>query len=138
MITNKQRIRLINRAKLNMTFAHPKLSGYRVGACVLADNGVMYDGYNVETDIHLAIHAEMSAIHAMASDHNASVLAIAVACADKAWFPCGLCRQWINEYAASPSTEIFAVYAGGQDYIRSTIKELIPDGFKLKTPDHDE
>ena len=61
---------LIGLAKGATIFAHPKLSGYHVGASVLGTNGKYSTGYNVETDIHHAIHAEMSAIHGMKKQKN--------------------------------------------------------------------
>jgi len=122
---------LINLARKQTRRAHPKLSGYRVGAAVLGVNGRVCGGYNVETDIHHAIHAEMSAIHALMAD-STTIQAIAVACTDRPWFPCGWCRQWIWEYAESPDAVVIACCTETDQVEIATISELLPDAFKLE------
>jgi cytidine deaminase len=124
---------LLHRAREAVQYAHPKLSGYRVGAAVLATDGTITIGYNVETDIHHAIHAEMSAIHAMlAKSTSQKIYAIAVACEDRAWYPCGWCRQWIWEYADGPHTLVFACDTKSRDYLVNKIGTLLPDAFRLE------
>ena len=112
--------------------AYPKLSQYKVGAAIRDTYGNYWTGYNVETDIHHAIHAEMSAIHQMiGAEPRARIVRIAVACADRAWFPCGWCRQWIWEYAMSQVTIVMAHCIKTGETKEMSIGELLPDGFRL-------
>ncbi len=123
---------LILKAKKALKKAHPKLSGYKVGAAVEGLTGNIHIGYNVETDIHHAIHAEMMAICSLIENSNEKIKQIVVACVDRAWFPCGWCRQWIWEYSESPETQVIAYCVSTNEIEVATISELLPKAFKLE------
>jgi cytidine deaminase len=80
--------------------AYAPYSGYRVGACALSEDGRLFSGCNVENASYGAtICAERTAITKGVSEGARRFTAIAVAGdADDAW-PCGICRQFLNEFS---------------------------------------
>src|SRR5204863_348656 len=81
--------------------AYAPYSKYRVGAAVLADNGKIYRGANVENASYgLSICAERNAISAAVLDGARYVLACAVITESKPpAAPCGMCRQTLAEFS---------------------------------------
>jgi cytidine deaminase len=76
--------------------AYAPYSNYHVGAAVLARDGRVFVGANVETAAYpLGICAERSAIAKAASEglKPGDVEAIAITAS-----PCGGCRQWLHEW----------------------------------------
>ena len=76
--------------------AYAPYSNYRVGAAVLARDGRVFVGANVENAAYpLGICAERSAIAKAASEglKPGDVEAIAITAS-----PCGGCRQWLHEW----------------------------------------
>lgn len=81
--------------------AYAPYSGYKVGASLLAPDGAIFAGCNVENASYgLALCAERSAVaHLIAAGHG-RVAAIAVVTAGpEPGRPCGLCRQTLCEFA---------------------------------------
>jgi len=116
--------------------AYAPYSGFKVGAAILADNGRIYVGGNVENAAYPeGICAETAAIAAMIQDGGAAVAAIAVVGAGQALVtPCGGCRQRIREFAR-PATPIHVCGLRGLRK-RFTLKQLLPESFgpdNLKT-----
>ncbi|MBU6452451.1 MAG: cytidine deaminase [Cyanobacteria bacterium REEB67] len=75
-------------------------SGYRVGAAILAADGRIFSGCNVENaDIGGTICAERTAAVKAVSAGCLEFIACAVACpTDVSCCPCGICRQFLNEF----------------------------------------
>jgi cytidine deaminase len=87
---------LVARAEAAAARAYAPYSNYLVGASVLANDGRVYDGVNVENAAYpLGICAERTAIARAASDgvRPGQVEAIAITAS-----PCGGCRQWLHEW----------------------------------------
>jgi cytidine deaminase len=112
-----------------MKNAYAPYSNFRVGACVLGDDGNYYAGCNVENVSYgLTICAERNAISTMITAGCKKIKAIAiVANCDKTIVPCGGCRQVMAELA-DPDMKIFMFNRTGDCIIR-TIAELLPDAF---------
>lgn len=73
--------------------------GTKVGAAVLAEDGEVFGGCNVEHRYRSHdIHAEVNAIASMVGSGRRKLRAIMVV-ADKAQFtPCGACMDWIFQF----------------------------------------
>jgi cytidine deaminase len=87
---------LVTRAEAAAANAYAPYSQYLVGATVLAKNGRVYDGVNVENAAYpLGVCAERTVISKAASDglRPGDLEAIGINAS-----PCGGCRQWIHEW----------------------------------------
>ena len=112
--------------------AYAPYSGFRVGAAVLDEDGTVYTGANVENAAYPSSScAEATAVAHAASQGMRKIKATAVACIDAASlegaYPCGRCRQILNEF----ETEMVYVTAAGLEFREHTLAELLPHGFKL-------
>jgi len=113
--------------------AHAPYSRFRVGAAVLAEDGRVFVGCNVENASYgLALCAERTALAAAIAAGARRFLAIAVTCPDadphagpQGRSPCGACRQWMLELA--PDAIVCLDGVPGQHPVRS----LLPMGFRL-------
>ncbi|HEY1385945.1 MAG TPA: cytidine deaminase [Dongiaceae bacterium] len=121
--------RLFAAAKSAMEHAYAPYSRFQVGAAILAENGRIYSGCNVENAAYPnGTCAESGAIAAMARDGARQICEIVVvAGGDQLCTPCGGCRQRIREFAA-PETK---VHVCGPEGLRRTFTrhELLPDSF---------
>jgi cytidine deaminase len=92
-MTTEELLALADAAAAN---AYAPYSNYHVGAAVLARDGRVFVGANVENAAYpLGICAERSAIAKAASEglKPGDVEAIAITAS-----PCGGCRQWLHEW----------------------------------------
>ena len=121
--------KLLAAAKLARTRAYAPYSKFKVGAAILADDGAVYAGGNVENAAYPnGVCAETSAISAMVLGGARKIREIAVvAGGPKLVSPCGGCRQRIAEFA-DPETP---VHICGPDGLKKTltIAELLPESF---------
>jgi len=121
--------RLFAAAKSAMEHAYAPYSKFQVGSAILAENGQIYSGCNVENSAYPnGTCAEAGAIAAMVRDGARQIQEIVViARGDKLCTPCGGCRQRIREFAA-PETK---VHVCGPEGVRRTFTrdELLPDSF---------
>jgi cytidine deaminase len=121
--------RLLAAAKAAMERAYAPYSKFQVGAALLADNGQVYSGCNVENAaLPVGTCAEAGAIAAMVCDGAQQIREIVVVGrGDQLCTPCGGCRQRIREFAA-PEVRI---HVCGPEGLRRTYTrdELLPDSF---------
>jgi cytidine deaminase len=120
---------LLRRARAVRLRAYAPYSHFRVGAVVVAANGQMFEGVNVENaSYRLTMCAEQAAIGCMVSAGvPGPIVAVAVVGdGDDACTPCGACRQTIFEFG--PDATIYASGEGGRPLI-ARISELLPHGF---------
>jgi cytidine deaminase len=108
--------------------AYAPYSHYRVGACLLAEDGRVFTGCNVENaSFGGTICAERTAVVKAVSEGARAFTAIAVVGEkDDAW-PCGICRQVLNEFSKD-----MRVICGACDTGRFTalpLSELLPRSF---------
>lgn len=126
--------RLLEEARLAAENAYAPYSKFRVGAAVLAGNGRIYTGVNVENaSLGLGTCAERVALASAIAAGKRTIAALAVACVDAPAgspaaqrMPCGACLQWIQELA--PKAEIFIL--GENQSFR--IHDLLPAAFSLR------
>ena len=90
-----------------MANSHSPYSNFPVGAAVLAENGEIYSGCNVENaSFPEGWCAETSAIAQMVTDGQTRIRAVLVTAEKKAGVtPCGGCRQRLAEFA-TPETPV--------------------------------
>jgi cytidine deaminase len=116
---------LLAQANAAAAFAYAPYSNYLVGAAVLARDGRLFAGANVENAAYpLGICAERSAIAKAASEglRPGEVEAIAITAS-----PCGGCRQWLHEWRFD------RVHFRRADGTVATYgpDDLLPDGWDL-------
>jgi cytidine deaminase len=119
---------LTERAMAAMERAYAPYSGFRVGAALLASDGSITEGCNVENAAYPAgICAERAAVSAAIARGVRDFTAIVIATeAERPTPPCGICRQVIVEFA--PQLEVVSVTRGGAD-ARWTMSDLLPEAF---------
>ena len=130
--------------------AYAPYSGFKVGAAVLASSGRIYKGANVENASYpCGICAERSAISHAISEGERSIKAVALAGAPAEVVrdpapegalggssdgssgycpPCGICRQFMREFADSAELQIISAKSE-DDYMQWTLEELLPQSF---------
>ncbi|HEV7257628.1 MAG TPA: cytidine deaminase [Bosea sp. (in: a-proteobacteria)] len=109
--------------------AYAPYSRFKVGAAILADDGVVYSGCNVENAAYPSGScAEQGAISAMIAGGAGRIAAILVLGEGEALVtPCGACRQRIREFA-TPETPVAIAGPGGVRQMFS-LAELLPASF---------
>jgi cytidine deaminase len=109
--------------------AYAPYSRFKVGAALLADDGAIYAGCNVENASYpVGACAEAGAISAMVAGGGRAIRAVLVLGDGEALVtPCGACRQRIREFA-TPETPILIA---GPEGIRArfSLAELLPASF---------
>ena len=125
-LTNEEFDLLLEAARGALANAHSPYSGLRVGAALLALDGSVHAGCNVESASYgLTICAERNAAFRAVADGARGFRAVVITTdLDAPLMPCGACRQILHELA--PGLEVIVVGAGG-DRVDSTITELLPD-----------
>lgn len=118
---------LVRRAVEAMDKAYAPYSNYKVGACLLAEDGRIFTGCNVENAAYGAtMCAERTAVFKAVSEGVRRFTAIAVVGSGSYAWPCGTCRQVLNEF--SPDMRVIAGHAG-HGYETAELSELLPHGF---------
>lgn len=119
---------LRERAAAAMERAYAPYSGFRVGAALLASDGSITEGCNVENAAYPAgICAERAALAAAVARGVRSFRAIAIVTSAAApTSPCGMCRQALVEF--SPDMQVIGVTRAGAE-VTWTLSELLPHAF---------
>ena len=119
---------LIDRAREVRENACADYSHYKVGAALVAANGKVYTGCNVENSTYgLTVCAERVALWKALSEGERKFTRIAVVTAsDPPASPCGACRQLLWEYCG----DIEVILANLQGLRRTlTLAEIFPRPF---------
>jgi cytidine deaminase len=121
---------LLARARAAAAQAYVPYSGFPVGAAVLAADGSIHTGCNVENASYgLTICAERVAATAAVSSGHRQIVAVAVSAPKVArTTPCGACRQFLNEFhpGASDMMIILDDRGSGEPI---WLEELLPHAF---------
>lgn len=123
------------RKKLNN--AYSPYSGFQVSSAILWKDGHVSFGVNVENASYGAtICAERSAIMGGIQEGKKEILSLAIMVGgNKAWPPCGMCRQVIQEFIKKGAT-IFCKASKKKDVVAFPWNSLFPQSFgpkELKT-----
>lgn len=115
--------------------AYAPFSGFRVGAALEAADGKVYTGVNVENSSYGAtICAERTAFVKAISEGVREFRTIAISAGDVPSLPCGICRQFMYEFA--PQIRIVTGplredEPGGGLKVQQ-LQQLLPEGFVLR------
>ena len=123
---------LLETAREAMKKSYSPYSSYPVGAALHSTDGRIFTGCNIENaSFGLTNCAERTALFKAVSEGALSFDTIAIAAGTKAW-PCGACRQVLNEFA--PDLRILVTW---DDHVEEkTLKELLPEGFGPHSMEH--
>jgi len=118
---------LFAEARKAADFAYAKYSRFRVGAALLADDGTVFTGCNVENRSYgLTVCAERTAVFKAVSGGRRSFKALAISTPDSETpvGPCGACRQVLSEFMPPESPVIFG--GSGSEKVLTTVGDLYP------------
>lgn len=129
MTTDPELIGAARRAALG---AYAPYSNFHVGAAIVTEDGEMVTGSNVENAAYGAtICAEANVISTAVASGARKFSKIAVACVDaidvESAYPCGNCRQLMNEFGV----ETIIVTTASGEIRHHTMEDLLPHGFNL-------
>jgi cytidine deaminase len=120
---------LIEEAKLAREKAYVPYSNFKVGAALLAENGKVYHGCNIENAAYSMTNcAERTAIFKAVSEGDSTFKLLAVVADTKGPIsPCGACRQVIAELCPKDMEVVLTNLQG--DIQKLTVAELLPGAF---------
>jgi len=128
MIKKSQVNKLIQSAKKVGGYAYAPYSGFKVGAAILASDGTIHPGCNIENVSYGATCcAERNAIYRALAEGRKKFLAIAVVADDsKRPIPCGICRQVLWELAG----DIEVILIRGNDFEVFPLSQIYPQPYQ--------
>lgn len=107
-------------------------SNFKVGAALQVSDGKIYTGCNVENASYsVTVCAERVAFLKALSEGERDFKAIAIVCGEDYCYPCGVCRQFMDEFVDARKFEVIVANPRG-DYMVYKLIDLFPHGFKLK------
>lgn len=117
---------LLEKAVDMLAFSYVPYSRYAVGAALLAKDGRVFTGCNVENAAYgNTLCAERTALCKAVSEGAREFAAIAIAARGSAPFPCGACRQSLYEFA--PDLRVLVTWDG--NVREAVLSDLLPEGF---------
>ncbi|MCM1105027.1 MAG: cytidine deaminase [Clostridium sp.] len=134
-MTKEQKKELIREALAARAYSYSPYSQYRVGAALLAKDGRIFKGCNIENAAYTPTNcAERTAVFKAVSEGCRAFAAIAVVggkeekpTGDYA-YPCGVCRQVLREFV-DPAQFLVICARSEEDYEEWTLAELLPESF---------
>lgn len=123
--------RLIEAALAARAQSYSPYSGYPVGAAILADDGNIYSGCNVENAAYpLGFCAEANAIGNMAVAGGRRIeIAVIAGPNDEICAPCGGCRQQLREFVGADDMPILICDVDGKIILETSLFEMLPNSF---------
>lgn len=128
---------LIKEAFLAREKSYSPYSNFSVGAALLASNGQIYQGCNIESASYTPTNcAERTAFFKAVSEGINSFEAIAIVGGKKEepvdfCSPCGVCRQVMMEFCDPKSFKVILAKSE-EEYKEFTLEEILPLGFGPK------
>ena len=126
--------KLIDTAIAQLQFSYTPYSNFKVGAALLAKNGTVYGGCNIENAAYGPTNcAERTAFFKAVSEGVRTFDAICIVGGKDGVLteyaaPCGVCRQVMMEFC-NPETFQIILATSRERYDIYTLKELLPLGF---------
>ncbi len=121
---------LLALAREAMERSYAPYSRFQVGACLLSADGRVFQGCNVENaSFGLTNCAERTAVFTAVSEGATVFSSIAIAARGAAPWPCGACRQVLNEFA--PDIRVLVTWDENQTAC-AKLSDLLPHGFGPK------
>ena len=123
--SNNEKNELVAAATRVKQNAYAVYSNFHVGAALLTNEGVVFEGCNVENASYgLTICAERNAVFRAVAEGKTRFRAIAISSDDAGFItPCGACRQVLAEFA--PRLEIILTNGAGKKKV-TTLDKLFP------------
>lgn len=118
-----------------MAYAYAPYSGYTVGAALLAADGRVFSGCNIENAAFTpTVCAERTALFKAVSEGVRDFAMLAVAggkdgAVTGVFPPCGVCRQALSEFCG-PEMPVLLL-TGADSYEKTTLGALLPLAFSL-------
>ena len=128
---------LIEKAIEQLQFSYAPYSNFKVGAALLAKNGTIYGGCNIENASYSPTNcAERTAFFKAVSEGIKEFEAICVVGGKDGLLtgyasPCGVCRQVMMEFC-DPETFQIILATSKEQYEIFTLEEILPLGFGQK------
>lgn len=125
---------MIETAIEQLQYSYAPYSEFKVGAALLAGNGKLYTGCNIENAAYTPTNcAERTAFFKAVSEGVRTFEAICIAGGKNGELteytaPCGVCRQVMMEFC-DPETFDIILAKGVDDYKVYKLKDLVPLGF---------
>ena len=121
---------LLALARQAMERSYSPYSRFQVGACLLSVDGRLFQGCNIENaSFGLTNCAERTALFKAVSEGAREFTTIAIAARSAAPWPCGACRQVLNEFA--PGLRVLVTWNEG-NVEEAPLSALLPHGFGPK------
>ena len=126
--------KLIDTAIEQLKFSYTPYSNFKVGAALLAENGEIYTGCNIENASYTPTNcAERTAFFKAVSEGVRDFQAICIVGGKEGKLteytaPCGVCRQVMMEFC-DPKTFQIILAIDKERYEIYTLEELMPLGF---------
>ena len=126
--------KLIETAIEQLKFSYTPYSNFKVGAALLAKNGEIYTGCNIENAAYTPTNcAERTVFFKAVSEGIKEFDAICIVGGKDGVLteyaaPCGVCRQVMMEFC-NPETFKIILSVDKDHYDVYTLKELLPQGF---------
>ena len=126
---------LIETAVKQLRFSYTPYSHFKVGAALLAADGTIYTGCNIENAAYTPTNcAERTAFFKAVSEGKRDFVKIAIVGGKKgemtAPAPCGVCLQVMSEFCKADEFEI-VMAKSEEDYSSKRLSELLPSSFSL-------
>jgi len=125
---------LLDKAQEMLNFSYAPYSHFKVGAALLAKNGTVYTGCNIENASYTpTICAERTAFFKAVSEGCKEFSAIAIMGGQDGVVsdfcpPCGVCRQVMMEFC-NPKTFMIYLRNSKGEVKEFTLEEILPLGF---------
>ena len=126
--------KLIETAIEQLKFSYTPYSNFKVGAALLAKNGEIYTGCNIENAAYTPTNcAERTAFFKAVSEGIKEFDAICIVGGKDGVLteyaaPCGVCRQVMMEFC-DPKTFRVITAISEDEYLDKTLEEMLPYGF---------
>lgn len=126
--------KLIDTAIEQLKFSYTPYSNFKVGAALLAKNGEIFTGCNIENASYTPTNcAERTAFFKAVSEGERHFAAICIVGGKDGKLadytsPCGVCRQVMMEFCEPEQFKIILAISR-EEYRIYTLKELLPEGF---------
>lgn len=134
MMEKAQIQKMIETAIAQLAYSYAPYSGFRVGAALLAKNGTVYTGCNIENAAYTPSNcAERTAFFKAVSEGVKEFDAICIVGGQEGILteytpPCGVCRQVMMEWCDPEAFDIILA-VDTEHYQVFKLKELLPMGF---------
>ena len=130
MTVDSYDIELFRKAKENLSKAYAPYSKFQVSAMLVTKDGREYSGVNIENASYPAgICAERTAMSKAISEGDREFDRIVIATATGSGWPCGICRQFMYEFAP----ELKVVAGEDEDSLEAySLSDLLVKGFRLE------